>query len=144
MRKADRTETKIEQGNTVSTELLSNSNAAMDEVLQRLENLNNTAKIILSHSEGSMRSLQSAPSSISRMSSHSDLSRIAEEPPPPYRSISRGNSSYFAKDSSRPSTAQSTRRTMSGGSQTSLSIFSLSSMAGSGRLKHGTGIKRLE
>lgn len=135
-------ELKVEQGNATSAELLSKSNANIDEVLQRIENLNNTAMTILSHSEGSMRSLQSVSSSISRMSNHSDLGRIIEEPPPPYRSISRGSSSYFPKDSSRPSTACSARQALSNGSQTSPSIFGLPSVDENVRPNHTVARKR--
>ncbi|KAF2237822.1 hypothetical protein EV356DRAFT_359895 [Viridothelium virens] len=85
---------------------------------------------ILSHSEGSMRSLQSVSSSISRMSG------ISEDPPPPYRTISRRSSSDFLRESSRSSTAQSARRALSSGSQTSLSIFGLSSVVENVRLEH--------
>ncbi|KAL9081157.1 MAG: hypothetical protein Q9157_000248 [Trypethelium eluteriae] len=129
-RKADVLETKVEQSKVASSEQHSDSNAHIGEILQRLETLNSTTMSILSHSEGSMRSLQSVSSSISRMSG------ISEDPPPPYRTISRRSSSDFLRESSRSSTAQSARRAQSSGSQTSLSIFGLSSVVENVRLEH--------
>ena len=123
-------------------ELLSKSNANIDEVLQRVDSLNKTTRTILSHSEGSMKSLQSVSSSVSRMSSHGDLGRIMEEPPPPYGSISRASSSYSVKNSSRPSMAYSARRALSSGSQTSPSIFGWSSVEESVRPGHKLERKR--
>ncbi|KAL9092828.1 MAG: hypothetical protein Q9165_004246 [Trypethelium subeluteriae] len=134
-RKADAFETKVELSNVASSEQLSNSNANIGEILQRLETLNNTTMSILSHSEGSMRSFQSVSSSISRMSGAS------EDPPPPYRAISGRSSSDYLRESSRPSTAQSARRALSSGSQTSLSIFGLSSVVENVRLEHDSSEK---
>ena len=57
---------------------LSNSDR-VDEVLSRLKDLNNQSSAILSHSEESMRSLQSIASSLSRKSSNAERSRSVQE-----------------------------------------------------------------
>jgi hypothetical protein len=83
-------------------------NVNINEVLQRLEHLNTTTSAILSHSEGSMQSLQSVSSSLSRMSSHSELSRFTDERAPlSYRSNGRRMTPLSRPSSSRASTAPS-------------------------------------
>ncbi|KAI9709911.1 MAG: hypothetical protein M1820_002988 [Bogoriella megaspora] len=115
----DRVETKVDVGNAVSVELR--------EILQRLESLGEMNSSVGSLLGGSMKSLQSMSSSMSKVSNHTDVGRFVEENVSvAYRSVSRRTSLQTRPTSSRSSTAPSGRDLKSSSSWTSPSIHNIS------------------